>query len=567
MRYSEFEIVLRSLAGLGLLFYGIKMVARNLSAMAGDQLRRGLQEASRGAGVATLFGVGAGFVTQSGRTTSFIMASFVQAGLIETRRALPIVLWANLGCTLVIFSAVIPIYLIALFFLSTAGVCIAFDKPRRWVNAASVAFGLALMIYGLSMTSAAAAVLTNYPWFTSIFAIVRISLLFALLAGLLLTFLAQSHIAILLITVTMAARGLLDFDQTLMMICGAHLGAGLITYVTGVHFRGQPRQLVTAQILYNVIGVALVLMLFAADHLVFGHEALIQRLCRGISSAPGADAAILAAFMNTLTPLILTLLIDPFQRLCQRLAPPLREEGLARPEFLRDEISGSPMATLLLAEREQLRLLVRLPIYLTWARAGAFAADGVKPHVYHDAFVQVSRCIESFQNALMSQRMTAEETEWLLNQGKRQEILAELDDICLEFHDIAITLGDRVGHLRDVILESMDTLLLTAISGMTHNNDAELDVLETMTSNRGPAMERMRGRYLAFSEHLEPAERSQVLQITNLFERLAWSLRRFGELLRASPSFALPVERPAPDRGDGAADKAPIFAAGELGQA
>ena len=108
-----------------------------------------------------LFGAIAGFVTQSGRTTSFIMASFVEAGLIEVRRALPMVLWANFGCTLVIFSAIFPIQLFALLLLAAAGVCVAFERPKPLLNAASATFGLAMMLFGLQMMSASAAVLTE----------------------------------------------------------------------------------------------------------------------------------------------------------------------------------------------------------------------------------------------------------------------------------------------------------------------------------------------------------------------------------------------------------------------
>jgi phosphate:Na+ symporter len=507
-----------------------------------------------------LFGVGAGFITQSGRTTSFIMASFVQAGLIQAARALPIVLWANLGCTLVIFSAVFPIHLFALFLLAATGVCIAFERPKPLLNTASATFGLALMLYGLQMMSSGAADLTTFHWFAAVLAFIRTSLGFAFLMGLILTLVAQSHIAVLLISVTMAGRGLFDFDQTLMVICGAHLGAGLITYVTGIHFRGEPRQLVTAQVLYNLTGVALVLALFSADHALFGRDALIARLCHAISAAPGGNAAIVAVLMNALTPLLLTLVLEPFHRLCLRLAPPLREEGLARPEFLRAEVSDSPVATLLLAEREQLRLLERLPIYFKHIRGEAAVGAGPTVQAYRDAFIHVSRCIEQFQNGLMAQRMTSEEMEWLLNQKKRQEILAVLDETCFEIHEVAINLTEKAAHLRDVIVESMDMLLLTAISGMAHSDAAELDALETMTRNRGPAMERMRKRYLSLSDELAPDQRSRVLQITNLFERGAWSLHRFGTLLRASSGFDAQQERragewPAP-ANDGASQSA-----------
>ena len=108
------ELLLNVLGGLGLFFVGIKMIARNLNAIASDQFRRRLKEASESLTISIGFGAVAGFVTQSGRTTSFLLASFVQGGLIEARRAMPIVLWANLGCTLMVFAAVFPIHLFAL---------------------------------------------------------------------------------------------------------------------------------------------------------------------------------------------------------------------------------------------------------------------------------------------------------------------------------------------------------------------------------------------------------------------------------------------------------------------
>ncbi|HKT55092.1 MAG TPA: Na/Pi symporter, partial [Caulobacteraceae bacterium] len=288
MHYDDNELVMRALAGLGLLFVGIKMVTDNLGAIAGDQFRRGLKVASERTGVAMVLGTVVGFVTQSGRTTSFLMASFVQAGLIEVRRALPIVLWSNLGCTLVIFAAVLPIYLFALFLLAIAGVCIAFERPKPLVNSASATFGLALMLLGLQMMSSSAAVLTSLPVFATALGFIKTSLVFAFLVGVGLTLIAQSHIAVMLIAITMAARGVFDFDQTLMVIYGAHGGSSAITAITGVHFRGQPRQVVTGQVLYNLAGIVLFLAVFVLARLILGHpEAMIP-------GAPGAKAAIIA---------------------------------------------------------------------------------------------------------------------------------------------------------------------------------------------------------------------------------------------------------------------------------
>lgn len=538
MNYDASEILMRSLAGLGIFFFGIKMITRNLSAMAGEQFRRGLHNASRRTGVAMLFGATAGFVTQSGRTTSFIMASFVQAGLIEVRRALPIVLWANFGATLVIFSAIFPIYLFALFLLAAAGVCIAFERPRPLLNAASAAFGLALMLFGLQMMSSAAGVLTSLHGFAAALAFMKSSFLLAFLMGLGLTFIAQSHIAIMLIAVTMANRGVFDFDQTLLVIYGAHAGSSLITYVTGIHFRGQPRQVVTAQMLYNLFGLAVFLTLFAGEHLWSGRSALLQGLTGRFATGPGVDAALVAVMFNTITPALLTLGLPAFHRLCVRLAPPLGEEDLAQPKFLREEVGDNAVTILILAEKEQQRLLERLPAYCAWARGEPSAKAGPSPATYHDAFLQVSRHIERFHNALMSVRMTPQDTEWLLNQQKRLEILVALDAACHELCQVSEGMGDEAEQLSEAIIEGLDTLLLTAVGGMSNSDIGDLDFLASMTRDRGPTMERMRKHYLSASDSLTPAERNRILQSTSLFERAAWSLNRFGALLRESPAFA-----------------------------
>ena len=133
---SPTELLLNVLAGLGLFFVGIKMVGRNLNTLASEQFRRRIRRASDNVWVSALFGAVTGFITQSGRTTSFIMASFVQGGLLDVRRALTIVMWANFGCTLIVSAAVFPIHLFALFLLGTAGACIAFERPKPLLNAA-----------------------------------------------------------------------------------------------------------------------------------------------------------------------------------------------------------------------------------------------------------------------------------------------------------------------------------------------------------------------------------------------------------------------------------------------
>jgi phosphate:Na+ symporter len=533
---STSEILMNCLAGLGLLFVGIKMVTSNLAAMVGDQLRRAIARASARTGMAMLFGSVAGFVAQSGRTTAFIMASFVHAGLIDSRRALPIVLWSNFGCTLVIFAAIFPLQLFSLFLLAVAGASMAFERPKPLVNAATATFGLALMLFGLKMTSSSAVLLTDLHGFSLVLAFIGKSLLWAFVAGLVLTFIAQSHMSIMLIAVALATRGIFTLDQTLMVIAGTHAGSSLITTITGIHFRGVPRQIVIGQILYNFAAILLFLIAFAVIHLLPDGIDLVQSL-PGLSELTAGDQAALAAvLLNFAAPLILTLLLAPYHRLCTGLAPPQADEELERPQFLRNEVSENPVATLMLAEQEQLRLLRRLPSYCDWLRDET-PANGLVDR-YFQAFGRVGGFIERSQGGLMAQRMTADDTEWLLNQQKRQQMLNTLNETCHELYLVASDVGSAIQPLRVSIVEALDTLLLTAVDAMAKQDVDELALIDTMTRNNGTAMERVRKRYLALADDLPEDQRTHILQITSLFERAAWSVRGFAQLLRDAPGVA-----------------------------
>lgn len=528
------EVLMTTFAGLGIFFFGIKMVTRNLSAMTGARLRSGLAGASRNHLTAMAFGSLTGFIMQSGRTTAFIMASFVQAGMIEVRKALPIVLWSNLGCTMIIFAAIFPIHLFALFLLAAAGTALAFERPKPLLKGASATFGLALVLFGLNMMSSSAGLLADLDGISGPLHLIRNSLLFAFLAGMVLTFVAQSHMAIMLIAVAMAKKGIFGFDETLLLVLGTHAGSSLITYVTGIHFRGRPRQVVIGQVLYNLVGVAIFLSVMAFDQVIADGQ--FRRGLAGDSAAQsGSMIALLAVALNAATPALVMLCLPAYQDLCQRLAPPLGEESLSQPEFLRNEVEASPVTTLLLAEKEQLRLARRLPAYCEALRHGPGDQTGPSPKAYHEAFAAVSRAIDESHSAMMSREMSAEDTEWLVNQQKRQQLMQTIDETSYSLCQAGANLDPELHPLRETVVEALDTLLLYQIDALERGEQADLDLIDTMTSNHDGAMESIRRRYLTSSDKLSLDQRSAVLQLTTIYEVAANAIGRLASLIRNRP--------------------------------
>lgn len=535
---SAIELFMNSLAGLGILFFGIKMVTRNLGALAGSRLRGVITRVTRQPLSAMAAGTAVGFVSQSGRTTSFIMASFVHAGVIDARSVLPVALWSNFGCTLVVIAAVFPIHLLALFVLALSGAAIAFERPKPLLKGASAVFGLALMLFGLRMMSQAAVALTDQGLFSDAVTFIQASLPLAFLCGLVLTFIAQSHIAIMLITVAMAKQGIFGIEETLMLVFGAHVGSSLITFFTGFNFHGEARQVVLAEVLYNCAAALLFLAVFLADRALAGGAGLAWlRSHSGIDTGMQAVAVVIA--FNALTPLVLTILRGPYLELCARLSPPLPAEELGHPRYLHNDVGDSPHTALLLAEKEQLRLFERLPAYSAALKGNEIEGkEGPSPEAYHEAFALVAGVIERTQSALMAREMSGEDTEWLLGQQKRQEALRQLDEACFELWRAAHALEAELHPMRARIVAELELLLDVANDAMKTSNPEDSRLIEEKTRDAGARMEAMRKDYLATHDHHSPEERSHVLALTSIYERAAWAIRRLSGLLESRPALA-----------------------------
>lgn len=526
--------LLNILAGLGLFFVGIKLLGRNLRALASGSFRRVAQKMSSTMWLSAFWGGFAGFVTQSGRTTALILGSLVQGRIMDVKSAIPIVIWANFGCTLIVFAAVFPINFFVLFVLGISGICMAFEKPRRYVNIVNAIFGLALMLYGLAAISHAASGFTQYMWFEDSMLLINKSFLLAFILGLGLTVLAQSHMAIILITLAMTDSGLLDFEHAVMVIYGTHVGSSIITYLTGAHFKGRAMQVVWAQINYNLVIVGIFLAIFFIEQL-FGQPILVK-IVRHVTDEADVGAALVAVVMNVIGPLVLMVLLRPFLRACERASPPLETEHLSHPEYLQDQMLDSPVTGLMLCEKEQLRLLKRLPEYLSAIRDSDDTAKA-DPVTYHQAYQEISRQILQFQSAMIAHSLSPANTEWLVNLQNRQDLLNTVEGACYELWNElnGASANPEVHQLGQQIIEALDTMVLTAIAAIEGNDQAECDMLNTMTSERGESMEQIRKRYLASAEKVSAGMRNQVLLVTNIFERATWALGRFGKLVSAAP--------------------------------
>lgn len=110
---NYFEITYTALGGLALFFLGLKYLSEALQSSGKEAIRGILASLTRNRVLAVLAGVGITVFVQSSSITTVMTVSIVNAGLMELRQAIGVILGANIGTT-------IPVGLF----------------PSRWVNTA-----------------------------------------------------------------------------------------------------------------------------------------------------------------------------------------------------------------------------------------------------------------------------------------------------------------------------------------------------------------------------------------------------------------------------------------------
>src|SRR5262249_48847142 len=192
-----------------LFFLGLHLVGNHLKQASSRQFRSLIARFTDRVWRGSLLGLLAGVFMQSTSAVAVILASLVASGLVRVRQALPIVLWANVGTTLIVFVGIFDLELLVLFCLGLSATVFVFSGEVRWKPVCGVVLGISLLFFGIHLMKTSTGGLRNFDWFRAIVDQAHGSFLLAFAAGALLSFLTQSTTAVALLAVTLAHAGLL----------------------------------------------------------------------------------------------------------------------------------------------------------------------------------------------------------------------------------------------------------------------------------------------------------------------------------------------------------------------
>jgi phosphate:Na+ symporter len=450
------------LGGLGLFLLGMVLMTDGLKAAAGPVLGRVITSSTQTRLRGLVSGIVVTTLVQSSSAVTVAAIGFVNAGLLTFSQSLWVIFGSNVGTTTIGWLVALVGFKIkveaAALPLIGIGMCLRLSGPntRRGAIGGALA-GFGILFLGIAFLQQAFSDAGQALDLGALSGHGVVSVLGFVLAGILLTVLMQSSAASLTIVLTLAQAGAIPLQEAAAAVIGANVGTTATALIAAIGATPSARRAAAAHILFNVLTGAVAFILLPV---LIGVVDLL-----GDAFDLGSSPAVSLALFHTVFNVLGVALMWP---LGERLAAFLlhrfrtREEEIARPRFLDNNVASVPSLAADALRRELVRL-GGMAVGGVWARIGALTGTPGRPDE-SAALPGLNRAIADFVARVNRGAMsadTAQELARLLRVQRYYETCGEITPDIATGHAAIATLGDTPLH-RDLIgvAELADVLLV-----------------------------------------------------------------------------------------------------------
>ncbi|MGV0828597.1 Na/Pi cotransporter family protein [Empedobacter brevis] len=297
--------ILQLFGAIALFIFAIKLLSENLQALSGSNFKRTLNKLTRNNFSTIVTGTLFTTAIQSSSAASVFILGFVNAGLINLRKAFGLILGANIGTTLTLWlvyfgmkfdllQLALPLIIIAFpFYLS---------KKRNQRKIGGILFSLSLLFLSLYFLKTFLPSIENHQKLQEFFQHLSnygfLTNLLFILFGILLTVLVHFSSASITIAILLASKGL-PIELAAMIVLGANIGTTFTAHLVAAIGDKYTKVVAAFHTFFNLV-VAFIFMLLG--------NLLLQFIGASISS----NIAVQLITFDTITNLVGVLLFTPF---------------------------------------------------------------------------------------------------------------------------------------------------------------------------------------------------------------------------------------------------------------
>lgn len=251
--------LLNLLAAIALLVWGTQVVRTGVLRVFGEGLRHFLSVRMGSGPRAMLAGMGVTCVLQSSTATCLITASFLSKGLVSTAAALAVMLGADVGTSLMAVVFSLDLSWISPLLIFTGVVMTMARERSTLAMTGRCLLGVGLMTLALHLIVESTRPMTQSPEVRALLVALPGDALLHIVVGALLTVMAYSSLAIVLLVAALAMQGLLPVPMALGLVLGANVGSGLLGLMSTAKSSVAARRLPLGNLVFKLAGCLVVL--------------------------------------------------------------------------------------------------------------------------------------------------------------------------------------------------------------------------------------------------------------------------------------------------------------------
>lgn len=341
--------VLTMIGGLCLFLFGMNLMGQALERRAGGKLQSLLDKMTGSVPAGFLTGLGITAIIQSSSATTVMVVGFVNSGLMTLRQAINVIMGANVGTT-------VTAWLLSLAGISGSNIWVNLLKPSSFTpvlaligiifymfcksgkkkDTGMILLGFATLMFGMETMSGAVSGLKDVPAFASLFLMFKNPIL-GVLAGALLTGIIQSSSASVGILQALAVTGQVSYAAAIPIIMGQNIGTCVTALISSVGTQKNAKRAAVVHLMFNVIGVVVLLTAFWVVKIVFAPAILDE-------NATMSGIAIAHSLFNILCTAMLLPAGGLLEKLAIRIVPD--KGGKEQPVELEERLLITPSVAL-----------------------------------------------------------------------------------------------------------------------------------------------------------------------------------------------------------------------------
>ena len=334
----DFFDLLTMIGGLSLFLFGMNLMGQALERRAGNSLKLVLGKLTTGKVAGILTGVAVTAVIQSSSATTVMVVGFVNSGLMTLKQAINVIMGANVGTTVTAWilslggisgdsffirllkpSSFTPILALIGIILQMA------SKDSKKKDTGMIFLGFATLMFGMDTMSGAVAGLKDVPGFAELFIMFKNPIL-GVLVGAVLTGIIQSSSASVGILQALALTGQVSYAAAIPIIMGQNIGTTVTALLSSVGTNKNAKRAAVVHLMFNVIGVVVLLTVFCIVKAVFAPAILNE-------SATMYGIAIAHSLFNILCTAMLLPAGNILEKLAIRMVPDVTHKEEAAVEL------------------------------------------------------------------------------------------------------------------------------------------------------------------------------------------------------------------------------------------